>query len=64
MWYPTRRQVIVNTKTGRAFRGVLWRAGLRYMVLRQAEMLGGEPVALDGEVLIARGNVDFVQVID
>jgi len=63
--YPTLRTVIVNTKTDRAFRGVLWRRAWGYLVLRNAEMLKtkGEVVAMDGEVMIESVNVDFVQVI-
>jgi len=63
--YPTLRTVIVNTKTDRAFRGVLWRRAWGYLVLRNAEMLKtkGETVAMDGEVMIESANVDFVQVI-
>ena len=63
--YPTLRTVIVNTKTDRAFRGVLWRRGWGYLVLRNAEMLKtkGEVVAMDGEVVIESANVDFIQVI-
>ena len=67
MWfYPERRMVVVNTKTTRAFRGVLWRARGRHLVLRNAELLGpgGERTHLDGEVVIERANVDFVQVMD
>ena len=66
MWfYPERRMVVVNTKTERAFRGVLWRARGRYLVLRNAEMLGPqrESTPVDGEVVIERANIDFVQVI-
>ena len=64
--YPTLRRVIVNTKTDRAFRGVLWRKRRGYLVLRNAEMLKprGETVTVDGEVVIDRGNVDFVQVLN
>ncbi len=63
--YPTLRTVIVNTKTDRAFRGVLWRKGWGYLVLRNAEMLKtkGETVPMDGEVVIESANVDFVQVV-
>ncbi len=63
--YPVKRRVIVNLKTERAFRGVLWRRRWGYLVLRQAEMLrpGGETTPVDGEVLIERANVDFVQVL-
>jgi len=63
--YPTLRQVIVNTRTDRAFRGVLWQKRARYLVLRNVELLkvGGETAPVDGEVVIERDNVDFIQVL-
>jgi len=63
--YPVCRQVIVNTKSDRTFRGVLWRRRWGYLVLRNAEMLKtrGEAVVMDGEVVIAASNVDFIQVV-
>ena len=63
--YPTKRRVVVNTKTDRAFRGVLWRKAWGYLVLRDAEMIkpGGETVRMDGELVIERANVDFLQVL-
>ena len=63
--YPTLRKVIVNLKTDRAFRGVLWKKRRRYVVLRNAELLKGqgETVPMDGEVLIMSDNIDFVQVL-
>ena len=68
--YPVLKRVIVNTKTGKAFRGVLWERRGEYLVLREAELLaaGGrserrEVVSVDGDVLIDRSNVDFVQVV-
>jgi small nuclear ribonucleoprotein (snRNP)-like protein len=63
--YPERRQIIVNLKTERAFRGILWRRGGRYLVLRNAELVrpGGETVQMDGEVVVERANVDFIQVV-
>jgi small nuclear ribonucleoprotein (snRNP)-like protein len=63
--YPTLRRVIVNTKTDRAFRGVLWRKARGYLVLRDAEILKGkgETSPVDGEVVIESSNVDFMQVI-
>lgn len=65
--YPTLRQVVVNTRTDRAFRGVLWRKRWGYLVLRNAELVkaggGGETVRMDGEVVIDRTNVDFIQVL-
>jgi small nuclear ribonucleoprotein (snRNP)-like protein len=64
--YPELRQVVANTKTGHAFRGVLWQRRRGYLVLRNAEMLrpGGEAVAMDGELVIERENVDFLQVLN
>ena len=63
--YPVRRRVIVNTKTERAFRGVLWRRRWGYLVLRNAELIKarGETVLVEGEVVILRENVDFIQVL-
>lgn len=64
--YPTLRRVIVNTKTDRAFRGVLWRKARGYLVLRNAELLKakGETAPLDGEIVIESSNVDFIQVVN
>lgn len=63
--YPTLRRVVVNTKTDRAFRGVVWRRRGGFLVLRNAEMLEGKErvVPLDGEILIESANVDFIQVL-
>jgi len=63
--WPVLRRVIVNTKSGRAFRGVLFRRRRQYLLLRNAELLkpGGETAALDGEVLVPAENIDFVQAV-
>ena len=63
--YPVARRVVVNTKTGRAFNAVLWRKRRGYLVLRDVELLkpGAERVRMDGEVVIDRSNVDFLQVV-
>ena len=63
--YPVLQRVIVNTKTDRTFRGVLWRRRGGYLVLRNAELLKGrgEIVPVDGEVVIPAENVDFMQVV-
>ena len=63
--YPCLRQVIVNTKTDRTFRGVLWRKRRGYLVLRNAQMLrpGGELVNVEGEIVVDAANVDFIQVV-
>lgn len=63
--YPVLRQVIVNTRSDRAFRGVLWARRGGYLVLRNVELVKGrgELTPVDGEVVIEAGNVDFVQVL-
>ncbi|MCA1845117.1 MAG: hypothetical protein LC792_18365 [Actinobacteria bacterium] len=57
--------VIVNTKSGKSFRGVLVAADERALVLRDASALGegerGENVVVDGEVIVLCTEVDFIQ---
>lgn len=63
----TRRQVIVSLITDKAFKGILWAKRGPLLVLRNAAILaedgpeGGVPV--DGEVVIERSLVEFIQVI-
>jgi hypothetical protein len=56
--------VLVNLDDGRAFDGVLYARRGPLLVLRQARLIepGGEPVAVDGEVIIERPRVSFIQV--
>lgn len=63
--YPTLREVIVNLKTDRTFRGVLWRRTRGYLVLRNVTLLrkAEAPLAVDGEVLVDAQNVDFIQIV-
>lgn len=62
--YPVRQTVIVNTRE-QAFRGVLWMKTQEFLVLRNAELLKprNETVRIDGEVLIDRPRVEFVQIL-
>lgn len=56
--------VIVNLKSGRAFRGVLWDDHRELLVLRNATLLeDGQTAAVDGEVVIERTHIDFMQVV-
>lgn len=63
--YPVLEKVIVNTKTGKAFRGMLWQRRGGHVVLRAVELLRERDEALPimGEVIIHRDNVDFIQVV-
>lgn len=60
-----RRNVIVNLDTGKAFQGVAWAKRGRLLVLRNATMFdpGTEPAAVDGEVVIDRARIEFIQVM-
>lgn len=68
--YLELKKVVVNLRSGTALRGIIYRHAGRYLVIRQAEMLAdrgvpakGSPLAVDGEVLVAQADVDFVQVL-
>jgi hypothetical protein len=60
-----RRTIIVNLDTGRAFRGIAWARRGRLLILRDATMFepGAEPAPVDGEVVIDRDRVEFMQVM-
>ncbi len=63
--YPYRETVIVNLKSGKAFRGVLWQRTSGFLVLKQVEMLRHreQPLRLDGDTLVPFGDVEFMQVV-
>lgn len=64
MFYPRKKEVIVNTKTNKSFKGILWRMNPAFLVLKNTKLLDGkEIIPVDGEVVILRGEVDFIQVI-
>jgi small nuclear ribonucleoprotein (snRNP)-like protein len=59
-----RRRVIVNLKTDKAVSGVLWAKRGALLVLKDAQLHeSGRATAVDGELVIERSNVDFVQVL-
>lgn len=62
--WPLCQRVLVNLEDGRAFAGVLYDRRGPLLVLRDAQLIepGAEPTAVDGEVLIERPKVAFIQV--
>lgn len=67
-WQPPcfLKTVIVNIRGEEtAVQGVLWRARGPWLVLRDASVLKphGEPLKLDGEAVIHRSQVLFLQVL-
>jgi hypothetical protein len=63
--WPFRCKVIVNLKAQPdAYRGILWEQRGGWLVLKNAEVLRDRqaPVPVDGDLLIDRRDVLFVQV--
>lgn len=59
-----RRPAVVTLRTGVAFQGLVWSVDPQLMVLREAAILtadGSAPV--DGELVVERSQVDYVQVL-
>ena len=63
--YPVRARVLVNTQSGEVFRGALWAQEPEFLVLKGATLLRprNESTPLDGDVVVYRANVAFVQVL-
>lgn len=59
-----RKRVLVSLRSGRAVTGVLWAQRGRSLVLKSAELLepGQEAVQMDGDVVLDRDQVEWVQV--
>lgn len=59
------RRVMVNLAGGTAIQGVLWGDRGPLLVLKDATLHldGGNLAPLDGEVIIERTRIDFVQVL-
>lgn len=58
------RRVVVNLTTGAAIEGVLWDERGPVIVLRDARLHNeGGTAPLDGEVIVERARIDFVQVV-
>ena len=59
-----RHRVLLTTRTGRTFAGIVWVRRGPLLILIDAEAVdGGRQVPLDGQLVIDRANVDFVQVL-
>lgn len=59
-----RQHVVVNTAE-RAFAGILWAQRGPLLVLRNVEIHepGAKPQAVDGEVVVERSRVEFIQIV-
>jgi len=63
--FAVRARVLVNLLDGKALDGVLWARRGRWLVLRDVTLIepGTPPVKVDGEILVDRGRVDFIQAV-
>lgn len=59
------RRVIVNLVSGRAVEGVLVRQSGPLLHIKDATVLeeGAEPARVDGEIVIERPQIDFIQAL-
>lgn len=59
------RSVIVNLTGDRAISGVLWTSRGAWLTVRQAQVQEGQgsAVPVDGEVVVHRDKVSFIQVL-
>lgn len=60
-----RRRVLVQLDTGRAVVGTLWSTKAHRVVVRAAELFepGSEPTRMDGDVVIERARVEYIQAV-
>jgi len=67
--YPVLRESLVNLKSGIVFRGVIWKDSRGFLILRNALLIQdqnrqkADPRAVDGEILIYKSEVDFLQLL-
>lgn len=60
--YPELKTGIVNLKSDTAMRGVIYARSGDWYILRQAVLLpDNKPI--DGEVLIKKSDIDFIQIV-
>ncbi len=61
----TRRRVVVSLVDDQAITGILWRRHRRLLVVRSASLVqpGREAVAMDGDVVIERDRINWVQIV-
>jgi hypothetical protein len=57
-----RREVVINTKDKMSFRGILWSRWFGVFILKNAQLLENKTwFDIDGEVVILRENIEFLQ---
>lgn len=59
------RRVVVNLRSGQAIQGLLVRQSGPLLFLAEAQLLEGNnnPVPIDGQAVVERPGVDFIQIL-
>lgn len=59
------RRVVVNLRSGQALHGLLVRQSGPLLFIAEAQLLEGNnsPVPIDGQAVIERPTVDFIQIL-
>ena len=59
-----RKRVVVNLHSSRAFVGILWAKRGPLIVLRNVTMheVGADAATVDGEIVIERAQIEFIQI--
>lgn len=63
--WPVRSTVVANLTTGSAFKGVLWKKTGPLLIMRDVSYLqvGHDPVPMDGEIVVEREKVEYLQTL-
>lgn len=63
--FVVRRRVVVNLRSGRAVEGVVVAQDGPLLIVKDARIHepGTEPSPVDGEVVVERSQVDFIQAL-
>ncbi|EAS0269371.1 hypothetical protein E7939_22010 [Salmonella enterica] len=62
--YVVHQRVVINLKSGTAVIGVVTARKRTFCVVRDAQVVepGSNPVRADGEVLVDRAEIDYIQI--
>lgn len=63
--YVLHRRVVVNLLSGTAISGVITKSSGPLLILRDAQVMqpDSQPSDVDGEIVVDKSNVDFIQAL-
>lgn len=63
VWRGVERREVIVVTGDTSIRGVLWSRRGPLLVIRNAVVMRGQPVPADGEIVIERRQVNWIQVL-